>query len=107
MKKERILELRCALLIAYSEAQKQKEVEDDGTCNFDSPTLLLTSEWKESDVNEAFKLTGLQPYKVDENYYHILGACEGQGSRRTAMAEAFRDCLIRLGYNSHVYYQMD
>ena len=107
MKAERILALRCALLIAYSEAQKLKDMEDGGTCNFDTPTLKLTSEWKEADVNEAFKLTGLQPYKVEKGYYHILGACEGQGDRRTAMAETFRDSLKALGYNSHVYYQMD
>ena len=107
MKAEKILALRCALLIAYSEAQKLKDVDDGGTCNFDTPTLKLTSEWKEADVNEAFKLTGLRPYKVDEDYYHILGACEGQGDRRTAMAEAFRDKLKTLGYNSHVHYQMD
>ena len=107
MKAERILALRCALLIAYSEALKLKDVDDGGTCNFDTPTLKLTSEWKEADVNEAFKLTGLRPYKVDEDYYHVLGAVEGQGFRRTAMAQAFRDCLVELGYNSHVYYQMD
>lgn len=107
MKAEKILALRCALLIAYSEAQKLKDTEDGGTCNFDTPTLKLTSEWKEADVNEAFKLTGLQPYKVEKGYYHILGACEGQGSRRTAMAEAFRDCLRELGYTSYVYYQID
>lgn len=107
MKAERILALRCALLIAYSEAQKYKEVEDGGTCNFDTPTLMLTSEWKEVDVNEAFKLTGLQPYKVDKDYYHILGACEGQGFRRTAMAQAFRDSLKKQGYTSYVHYQMD
>ena len=107
MKTERILALRCALLIAYSEAQKHKEIDDGGTCNFDTPTLKLTSEWKESDVNEAFKLTGLQYYKVDEDYYHILGACEGQGFRRTEMAKAFRDSLKEQGYTSYVHYQMD
>ena len=107
MKTERILALRCALLIAYSEAQKLKDVDDGGTCNFDTPTLKLTSEWKEADVNEAFKLTGLTPYKVAKNVYHVLGAVEGQGFRRTAMAEAFRDALNSLGYDSHVYYQMD
>ena len=107
MKETRILALRCALLIAHYEAQQLKDMEDGGTCNFDTPTLKLTSEWKEADVNKAFNLTGLQPYKVEKGYYHILGACEGQGFRRTAMAEAFRDCMVQLGYVSHVHYQMD
>ena len=107
MKAERILALRCALLIAYSEAQRLKDIEDEGTCNFDTPTLMLTPEWKESDVDEAFKLTGMRPYKVDKSYYHILGATEGQGFRRTEMAKAFRDSLKEQGYTSYVHYQMD
>ena len=107
MKAEKILALRCALLIAYSEALKQKDIEDGGTCNFDTPTLILPSEWNKANINEAFKLTGFQAYKVRENVYHVLGAVEGQGYRRTAMAETFRDTLIKLGYNSGVYYQMD
>ena len=107
MKEAKILALRCALLIAYSEAQLKKDVEDGGTCNFDTPTLTLTSEWKSSDVEKAFNLTGLKPYKVANNVYHVLGAVEGQGFRRTAMAEAFRDMLNGLGYTSSVHYQMD
>lgn len=75
--------------------------------NFDTSTLTLTSEWEAADVEKAFNLTGLKPYKVAKNVYHVLGAVEGQGFRRTAMAEAFRDMLNGLGYNSHVYYQMD
>ena len=75
--------------------------------NFDTSTLTLTSEWEAADVEKAFNLTGLKPYKVAKNVYHVLGAVEGQGFRRTAMAEAFRDMLNGLGYNSHVYYQRD
>lgn len=107
MSNVRILSLRYALQIAYLEAQKLKDVDDGGTCNFDTPTLTLPSEWTESNVKEAFKLTGLRPYKEGKNVYHVLGAVDGQGFRRTAMAKAFRDCLVGLGYNSHVYYQID
>lgn len=107
MSNVRILSLRYALQIALVEAQKLKNVEDGGTCNFDTPTLTLASEWSDADVNKVFKSTGLRPYKVAKNVYHVLGAVEGQGFRRTAMAEAFRDTLVQLGYASSVYYQMD
>jgi len=107
MSNVRILSLRYALELAHGEAQKLKDLAAGGTCNFDTPTLILASEWTDADVNKAFRSSGLRPYKVAKNVYHVLGAVEGQGFRRTAMAEAFRDCLVELGYNSHVYYQMD
>ena len=107
MKYKAISDLNLALLMAKIKADHHKNDEDGGTSNFDTPTLTLTSEWKEKDVNKAFELTGLTPYKVAKNVYHVLGAVEGQGFRRTAMAEAFRDALNSLGYNSHVYYQID
>ena len=46
-------------------------------------------------------------YEVEKNYYHVLGAVEGQGFRRTEMAKAFRDSLKEQGYVSYVHYQMD
>ena len=35
------LELKSALLIAKIEADKLKDTDDGGTCNFDTPTLKL------------------------------------------------------------------
>lgn len=107
MSSVKIKSLKYALELAKAEAMNYKTVEDGGTCNFDTPMIVLSSEWKDSDVNKVFKATGLRPYKVEKNVYHVLGAVEGQGFRRTAMAEAFRDCLRKLGYSSYVYYQMD
>ena len=107
MTNEKILALRCALLIAVSEAEKVQNTEDDGTCNFDTPALILDSKWKYNHVVAAFNLTGLRPYKAGKHEYHILGAVTGQGAQRTAMAEAFRDSLKASGYNAYVHYQMD
>ena len=103
---DKILVLRVALLIAYSEAEKLKTVEDDGTCNFDSPIIYLEG-WRRRDVLEAFKLTGLSPYFKDGGGIMIEGACNGFGARRTAMAEAFRDSLKAQGYKAYVHYVMD
>ena len=107
MSNVRILSLRYALELAKAEAMKLQNIEDGGTCNFDTPMIVLPSEWRDADVNKAFMSTGLRPYKVEKNVYHVFDACHGQGSRRTAMAEAFRDCMRELGYTSYVYYQMD
>ena len=105
-KTSNILALRCALLIAVSQAEIFKDIEDGGTCNFDTPCLILQG-WNEIDIREAFLLTGLRPYIRQDNTVMIFDACSGQGFRRTAMAEAIRDSLKQSGYNAYVDYRMD
>lgn len=105
MNNERILALRCALLIAIYEAEKFKNTDDGGTSNFDTPFVILKG-WSNKNIKKAFELTGLIP-DTNKEITYILGACEGQGFRRTAMAEAFRDSLKEDGYNAGVYYQID
>ena len=102
---DKILALRVALLIAVSEAKKAKDTEDGGTCNMDTPTVFLPN-WRKSDIAQAFILTGLVP-DFKKSCVYILRACEGQGYRRTAMAEAFCDSLKASGYNAAVDYRMD
>ena len=101
------LELKSALLIAKIEAEKLKDTDDGGTCNFDTHTLKLPSEWTNWMLDVAFQRTGLSYERVSKETIHILGAVEGQGFRRTAMAEAFSEALTKQGYVSYVYYQMD
>ena len=101
------LELKSALLIAKIEAEKFKDTDDGGTCNFDTPTLKLPSEWTNWMLDVAFQRTGLSYERVSKETIFIHGAVEGQGFRRTTMAEAFRDSLVASGYVSYVYYQMD
>ena len=103
----KILELKSALLIAKIEADKLKDTDDGGTCNFDTPTLKLPSEWTSLMLDVAFKNTGMSYERVSKETIHILGAVEGQGFRRTAMAEAFSEALTKQGYVSYVYYQMN
>lgn len=101
------LELKSALLIAKIEADKLKDTDDGGTCNFDTPTLKLPSEWTDWMLEVAFLHTGLSYERINKETIHVLGAVEGQGFRRTAMAEAFSNKLCELGYVSYVCYQMD
>lgn len=105
MKNEKILALRCALLIAVSQAEKLKDTDDGGTSNMDTPIIFLPG-WSWSAINEAFQLTGLIPSRQGSTVY-ILRACDGQGFRRTAMAESFRDSLKASGYSAAVNYRID
>ena len=102
----KVLALRVALLKAVYAAEKFKETDDGGTSNMDLPTVYLPR-WKKLDISEAFNLTGLAPDIRSDNRVFILRACEGQGYRRTAMAEAFCNSLKDSGYSAGVDYRMD
>ena len=102
-----ILELREALRKAISESYIYSTVEDGGTSNFDTPILRLSKKWSKAEIKEAFLSTGLYPEIENDNTIYILRACQGQGFRRTAMAEAFRDSLRNSGFTSYVDYRTD
>lgn len=103
---EKVTALRVALLQAIEEAGKVRLVDDGGTSNFDTPVIILEG-WTGSEIRQAFLLTELTPYIEKNGVVEILKACIGQGFRRTAMAEAFRDSLKASGYTSYVHYQID
>ena len=102
---DKIFTLKVALLTAIAEANKHKNDDDGGTSNWDMPLLFLPL-WERADIEEAFKIPGLRIH-FEGNAIYILGVCDGQGYRRTAMAEAFRDSLKNQGYKAHVDYRMD
>ena len=101
----KVFQLRIALLVAKIKANELRESDDGGTSNFDTPVIILPH-WSKNAINQAFQSTGMTPHK-EGNAIHILHACEGQGFRRTAMAEAFRDSLKASGYNAIVHYEID
>lgn len=105
-KNEKIHALRMALLKAIEAAKKFSTIDDRGTSNFDTPVIKLSG-WRESEIREAFLLTGVFPDVEKDGTVQILRACLGQGFRRTAMAEAFRDSLRESGYTAYVNYQID
>ena len=107
MKLETIHSLAAALIRGKIEANKFAESDDGGTSNFDTPALILGSEWSEEAIQRAFSLAGLRPYKITKRIYHVLDAVQGQGYRRTYMAQAFRDSLKTSGYNAVVDYRID
>ena len=105
-KSEEIEALRAALIKAKDEAQKLADIEDGGTCNFDTPYLFLVN-WSETEIEKAFQNSGLRPYIRSTGQVLVFDACAGQGYRRTEMARAFRDNMRESGYNAYVEYQMD
>lgn len=107
MKPDTTTLLTISLIRAKLEAKKYANVDDGGTSNFDTPVLRLGSEWTDERIERAFNLTGLRPYRISKISVLVLDAVEGQGFRRTAMAEAFRDSLRASGYEAYVDYQMD
>ena len=85
-----------------------KEVLNTTICDIVNNILPISTENGAPNVfTVAFKNTSLSYERVSKETIHVLGAVEGQGFRRTAMAEAFSDELTKLGYVSYVYYQMD
>ena len=99
------LNLGTALVCAKYVASKI-EIEDEGTCNFDNPYIILPN-WKEADVKKMFEYAKLRPYKMGINTYEILDAVEGQGFKRTEMARKFSECLKDFGYDAGVHYVID
>ena len=104
-----IKELSVALLKALDFAKTFDETEDGGTCNFDTPQIILSG-WTRDCVERAFRDTGLR-FDVEKSgrliIVSVFGCSNGQGNRRTTMAEAFRDSLRSDGFDAYVYYQID
>ena len=100
-KREEIEALRAALIKAKDEAQRFADIEDGGTCNMDTPVMFL-HKWKNAEIEEAFRNTGLRLYAEKNGRILVFDACAGQGYRNTAMAEAFRDSLRASGYTAYV-----
>lgn len=105
-RKNKILALRVALLKAVAAADQHKLDNDEGTCCLDEPFIILKN-WSKASIKEAFMLTGLRPDITDKDIVYILNGVNGQGFRRTAMAEAIRDSLRESGYTAHVHYRVD
>ena len=99
------LDLFTALLYAKVKASEQSNIDDGGTSNMDTPIVKLPGFSKQT-IENAFRAAKLTPY-FEGNVIFIHGACEGQGFRNTAMAEAFRDALKSFGYNAAVDYRID
>ena len=101
--------LRDDLIIAVEAGKKADYGEDGGTCNFDSPSLLLPR-WQEKKVQQAAKEAGISCFKW-ELYggarYVFSTPTRAQGNRNCRVSEAMCKALETLGYSVTEYCSMD
>lgn len=107
---DKVVKLSDALKRANIEALKFSNIDDGGSCNFDSPVIKLLR-WKDSEIKHASLLAsvdvGHQLSGWWKGYRFVSSVMYGQGYRRTRMAEAAKKSLEADGYDVSMYYQMD
>ena len=103
--------LTAALDRARLAALEFSSVPDCGTCNFDSPALDFSACGMTCPkAEQAIQAAGLRSYVWKVFGHRLLVICgfqQGQGNRRTDMAEAFCASLKAEGYPCMMYYQID
>lgn len=95
------------LKAAFAYGLEHQGTDDGGTSNFDAPTIHLQG-WNRKKVETAAAAAGgcCSFWSLCGSYiFPVPGT--GQGSTRTSAAEAARDYLEKLGYDTGMYYQMD
>lgn len=100
-------DLKIALLAGKS--AEQANPEDGGTCNFDSPTLILPR-WRKALVKQAAEEAGTSCFEWKfgiPGKFVFTPLTGGQGNARTRNAEAVKNMLKTMGYDAYMYYQMD
>ena len=94
---------------AEAEAQKFKNIDDGGTCNFDQVVLNFKGKRKtfldQLENASGYKFTKLSGFW--SGFYFVNFRLSGQGSRRTTMAETSKKFLAENGVECAMYYQMD
>lgn len=107
--KEELTALNKALLEAVNSATMLDEIDDIGTCNFDSVTLkisipakFITETWVRLE-----KMLIRDYGRRWRGYYMVDIPLYGQAERRTRMAEAACNALRSAGYNAIMFYQCD
>ena len=104
------------MALAAGRAAEIKNPEDGGSCNFDSPAILLPK-WKKSLVEQAAREAGcycsvwstltFETKTGREHPFIFTPDTHAQGNARTRNAEAMAEKLKELDYDAMMYYQMD
>lgn len=107
----KVKKLSEALERAKQAAQIFADSEDGGACNFDAPKIFLKG-WSDKSVDLACKNAGLIMFphrwcNGSPKGYVICGGTRGQGNRRSRMAEAMTEQLIKEGYDCVTYAECD
>jgi hypothetical protein len=98
--------IKKAVAEAIADSQKFATYDDGGTCNFDACVVYVPG-MRESTAKSIANVSMMNT-RWHGRHLHLHGT-EGQGARRTKMAEAQRD-FLKTNYpqlNIGMYYQMD
>lgn len=101
--------LNDAIQLAICESEKYKAVADGGTSNLDSVTIRIKIPKRYVGVIHCAprKMLARDYGSLWRGYYSLDIPLDGQGNRRTTMAETAVKRLRNSGYDAVVYYQMD
>lgn len=103
--------LTATLKAAKTAADRERNTEDGGTCNFDAPAFDYRAHGMQKGraiaAIEAAGFSCFDWHLYRKTYLVICGMTAGQADRRSAMAEAFTDAMIKQGYICMMYYAMD
>ena len=103
-------ELVIAFRLAKAEAALADPQEDGGTCNFDAPFFPLKG-YQTKQLEAAAEEAGVSVYFcrwMGSQHCYLGGVSNGQGARRTVMAEAATEALRAAGLaTASTYYRMD
>ena len=105
-----IREIAAAIQDAVKAAHTFAAHDDGGTCNMDS-AFIKAEGMTDSEAEKIGRISGVRVYLLNSEVYgRILvlgGITDGQGFRRTKMAEAVQQTLTEKGLQSGVWYQVD
>jgi hypothetical protein len=96
-----------ALTAAKAAALKVADTEDGGTCNFDCAIIRGITITKMRKASAVSGVAFFPDKWLGRQCFFIHGFLQGQGFRRTKMAEAACAALRAAGLDAHMYYQMD
>lgn len=99
--------LELAIMRAEQDAQKYADTEDGGTCNFDSPMVRIKATEKQLSVMDWPVYKYGKRHADGTTWFVISMNLNGQGNRRTRMAQAAADSLRAQGYETSLYQSMD
>lgn len=97
------------LCAAQRAADRYRDADDGGTCNFDTVTVNLGRATKKKLAALAQLDWSVQPVGLRgwSGYWFVWFNTNGQADRRTDMVEAAAKEMAHRGYDVRVYYQMD
>lgn len=98
--------LERAICNAEKAAREYANIDDGGTCNFDTPIIKIDKANKKRLAEMDWRVVPVDG-KIWKGWYFVFIDLHGQGARRTKMAEVAAESLKNEGFDAAVFYEMD